>query len=99
MARHDLHHAINKRKKEHWTESLGNTTNIEKATHYQDPGKGSSFAGIAPIKGKDGEVTQDKPRMAQELLASLFPCPRDAEQSDQARDTHRAMPQRGTRQS
>ena len=54
IARHDFHHAIKKRKKEHWTEFLGESTNIWKAAQYLDPGKRSSFGRITSIGGKGG---------------------------------------------
>ena len=38
-ARHDFHHAIKKRKKEYWTEFLGESANIWKAAQYLDPSK------------------------------------------------------------
>jgi hypothetical protein len=59
--------------KEHWTEFLGESTNIWKAAQYFDPGKRSSFGRITSIKGQGGEVIQDKARIATELLHSFFP--------------------------
>jgi hypothetical protein len=56
IARHDLHHAIKKRKKEHWTEFLGDSANIWEATQYLDLDKRSSFGRITSIKGQKGEA-------------------------------------------
>jgi hypothetical protein len=82
-ARHDFHHAIKKQKKQHWTEFLDDTKNIWKATRYLDPSKGSSFGRIASMMSQNGELTQDKPEMAKELLASFFPPPPEPQQPDQ----------------
>ena len=82
-ARHNFHHAIKKQKKQHWTEFLDDAKNIWKATRYLDPSKGSSFGRIASIRSQSGELTQDKPDMAKELLASFFPPPPEPQQSDQ----------------
>jgi ribonuclease HI len=84
-ARHDFHHAITKKKKEHWTEFLGDATNIWQASRYLDPDKTSSFGRIAAIKKRDGETTQEKAEMARELLLNFFPeppVPQQPEQSD-----------------
>ena len=86
IARHDFHHAIKRVKKRHWTEFLDDTKNIWKATRYLDPGTGSSFGRITSIKGQSGELTQDKPSIAKELLASFFPPPPEPQQPDEARD-------------
>jgi ribonuclease HI len=86
MARHDFHHAIKKQKKQHWNEFLDDAKNIWKATRYLNPGAGSSFGRIAAIKDQRGEVTQDKPSMAKELLASFFPPPPEPQQPDQTTD-------------
>ena len=81
-ARHDFHHAVKKRKKQHWTEFLDDAKNIWKATRYLDPSKGSSFGRIASIRSQNGELTQDKPDMAKELLASFFPPPPEPQQPE-----------------
>lgn len=86
IARHDFHHAIKRVKKRHWTEFLDDTKNIWKATRYLDPGTGSSFGGITSIKGQNGELTQDKPSIARERLASFFPPPPEPQQPDETRD-------------
>lgn len=75
MAMHDFHHALRKRKKEHWTEFLGESTNIWKAAQYLDPGRRPSFGRITSIKGQGGEAIQDKAGIAEELLRSFFPEP------------------------
>ena len=72
IARHNFHHAIKKRKKEHWTEFLGESTNIWKAAQYLDPSKRLSFGRITSIKGQGGELIQDKAGIAKELLHSFF---------------------------
>ena len=54
IARHDFHHAIKKRKKEHWTEFLGELTNIWKVAQYLDLGKRSSFGKSTSIRGREG---------------------------------------------
>ena len=82
-ARHDFHHAIKKQKNQHWTEFLDDAKNIWKATKYLDPTKGSSFGRIASIRSQNGELTQDKPDMAKELLASFFPPPPEPERVHQ----------------
>jgi ribonuclease HI len=86
IARQDFHHAIRKRKKEHWTEFLGESTNIWKAAQYLDPDKRSSFGRITSIKGHEGEIIQDKARIAKELLHSFFPEPPIPQRSEQARN-------------
>ena len=86
IARHDFHHAIKKRKKEHWTEFLGESTNIWKAAQYLDPGKRSSFGRITSIRGQGGEVIQDKARIAKELLHSFFPEPPIPQRPERTRD-------------
>jgi len=66
-------------------EFLDDAKNIWKATRYLDPSKGSSFGRIASIRSQIGELTQNKPDMAKELLASFFPPPPlpEPQQSDQ----------------
>jgi hypothetical protein len=86
IARHDFHHAVKKRKKEHWTEFLGESTNIWKAAQYLDPGKRSSFGRITSIRGPRGEVIQDKARIAKELLHSFFPEPPILQRPEQAKN-------------
>ncbi|KAI4793235.1 hypothetical protein E4T45_12596 [Aureobasidium sp. EXF-8846] len=86
IARHDFHHAIKKRKKEHWTEFLGESANIWKAAQYLDPDKRSSFGRITSIRGHEGEVIQDKARMAKELLHSFFPEPPIPQRPEQERN-------------
>lgn len=86
MARHDFHHAIKKRKKAHWTEFLGDSTNIWKAAQYLDPDKRSSFGRITSIKGQDGEVIQDKAKIAKKLLHSFFPEPPTPQRPERTRD-------------
>jgi ribonuclease HI len=86
MARHDFHHAIKKRKKAHWTEFLGDSANIWKAAQYLDPDKRSSFGRITSIKGQDGEVIQDKAKIAKELLHSFFPEPPTPQRPERTRD-------------
>jgi hypothetical protein len=86
IARHDFHHAIKKRKKEHWTEFLGESANIWKAAQYLDPDKRSSFGRITSIKGQEGEVVQDKARIAKELLHSFFPEPPIPQRPEQERN-------------
>ena len=86
IARHDFHHAIKKRKKEHWTEFLGESTNIWKAVQYLDPSKRSSFGRITSIKGQGGEFIQDKAGIAKELLHSFFPEPPIPQRSEHTRD-------------
>ena len=86
IARHDFHHAIKKRKKEHWTEFLGGSANIWKAAQYLDPDKRSSFGRITSIKGHEGEVIQDKARIAKELLHSFFREPPIPQRPEQARN-------------
>ena len=85
-ARHDFHHAIKKRKKQHWIEFLDDAKNIWKATRYLNPSKGSSSGRIASIRSQNGGLTQDKPDMAKKLLASFFPPPPGPERLDQ--NTH-----------
>jgi exonuclease III len=85
-ARHDFHHAIKKQKKQHRAEFLDDAKNIWKATRYLDPSKGSNCGRIAATRSQNGELTQDKPDMAKELLASFFPPPPEPQRSDQ--DTH-----------
>jgi hypothetical protein len=75
IAKHDFHHAIKKRKKEHWTEFLGEPINIWKAAQYLDLSKRSSFGRITSIKGQGEEAIQDKAGIAKELLHSFFPEP------------------------
>ena len=48
-ARHDFHHEIKRKKKEHWLEFLDDTTNIWKASKYLDPSKASGFGRIESI--------------------------------------------------
>jgi hypothetical protein len=86
IARHDFHHAIKKRKKEHWTEFLGESINVWKAAQYLDPDKRSSFGRITSIKGQEGEVIQDKARIAKGLLHSFLPEPPIPQRPDYARN-------------
>ena len=87
IARHDFHHAIKKHKKQHWTEFLGESTNIWKAAQYLDPSKRSSFGRITSIKGHGGEVIQDKAKIAKELLHSFFPEPPTPQRPEHTGDT------------
>jgi hypothetical protein len=73
--------------KEHWTEFLGESTNIWKAAQYLEPGKGSSFGRITSIKGQGGEVIHDKARIANEPLHSFFPEPAIPQRPERTRDT------------
>ena len=86
IARHDFHHAIKKRKKEHWTEFLGESTDIWKAAQYLDPSKRSSFGRITSIKGQGGESIQDKAGIAKELLHSFFPEPPTPQRPEHTRN-------------
>jgi hypothetical protein len=86
IARHDSNHAIKKRKKEHWTEFLGEPTNIWKAAQYLDSDKRSRFGRNTSIKGKGEEVIQDKARIAKELLHSFFPEPPIPQRPERTRD-------------
>ena len=86
QARQEFHHAIKKRKKEHWTEFLDDTKNIWAAAKYLDPDTASGFGKISYITGQDGTKIQDKEKIAGELLSTFFPPPPIPQQSET--DTH-----------
>lgn len=86
-ARHDFHHEVRRRKKEHWLEFLDNTNNIGQAARHLDPNKATGFGRIAAIKGQNGERIQDKAEIGRELLKNFFPEPPPPQQSSEPQRT------------
>lgn len=78
-ARHDFHHEIKRKKKEHWLEFLHDTTNIWKASKYLDRSKASGFGRIESLQGQNNERIESKPEIAKELIKTFFPEPQTPE--------------------